>query len=282
MKWIFGLLLILCIGVLVFMQWSGALTGAGKYSQSPGDLNAEKIKLVTVPTGKEISALVVQPAVQPTSPVEALGASAPSHAADIAHVPASAPIPVSVPQPVVAVVAPIPVAKPVAPVIPVPVATVKPVAKTCLEWGEFSGADLARATQALAALKLDDQLSTRNVEYASGYWVYIPPLANKIAVNKKIAEIKELGVEDYFVMRESRKWNNAISLGVFKTEEAAKKYLAFMKKKGVRSAQMGERKHKLKFTVFILKQADAEQSARMAALQKEYVNSELKPVPCNK
>jgi SPOR domain len=280
MKWIFGLLLILCIGLFVFMQWGSALTGAGKYSQSPGDLNAEKIKLAAMPAGKEASASAVQPVPQPTSPVEALGASAPSPAGVIAHVPASAPTPVSAPQPAVA--APIPVSKPVPPAVPVPVAAVRPVAKACMEWGEFSGSDLQRATQALAAMKLGDQLSTRNVEYASGYWVYIPPLANKSAVNKKIAEIKELGVEDYFVMRESRKWNNAISLGIFKTEEAAKKYLALMKKKGVRSAQLGERKHKLKFTVFILKQADTEQSARMAALQKEYVNSELKPVPCNK
>lgn len=275
MKWIFGLLLMLSIGLLVFMQWGGVLTGTGKYSQFPEDLNAEKIKLVAVPAGKEIPALVAQ---QLATPVELVVASAPTPTAVIAPVPASAPT--AQPLPVVAVSAPVAVSRPIPPSIPV--TSVKLVTKTCLEWGEFSGSDLARATQVLATLKLGDQLSTRNVEYASGYWVYIPPLANKTAVNKKIAEIKALGVEDYFVMRESPKWNNAISLGIFKTEEAAKKYLALMKKKGVRSAILGERKHKLKFTVFILKQADAELSQRMAALQKEFVSSELKPVPCNK
>lgn len=149
-----------------------------------------------------------------------------------------------------------------------------------MEWGEFSGTDLARASKALAGLKLGDRLAQRTVEYASGYWVYIPPLANKAAVNKKIVEIRAAGVEDYFVIKESRKWNNAISLGVFKTEEAAKKFQLSIKKKGLSKAKVGERKRMLKFTVFELKRIDAEGRARLAALHKAFANSELAIVAC--
>ena len=274
--------MMLCIGLFAFMQWGGALTGTDKYRDMPGDLNAEKIKLLAMPVSKDVSAR------QTASPAELLAASAPSASPVTVTVPASTPTPLppsgvaSQVLPAVAVSATTSPSKPIQPAVPPSVASPKAGSKSCMEWGEFSGSDLVRAGQALAEMKLGDHLSSRNVEYASGYWVYIPPLANKAAVNKKIEEIKALGVDDYFVMRESRKWNNAISLGVFKTEEAAKRYWALMKKKGIRSAQLGERKHKLKFTVYVLSQVDAALSARMAALQKEFVNSELKPVPCNK
>ena len=149
-----------------------------------------------------------------------------------------------------------------------------------MEWGEFSGTDLTRAAKALSELKLGDSLAQRTVEYSGGYWVYIPQLKNQAAVNRKIEKIKAAGVKDYFVVQERPLWINVISLGVFKTQESAKNFLASLKKKGVRTARMGERKHKLKFTVFALNHINAEGAARLVALQKDYANSELKPVAC--
>lgn len=287
MKLIFGFLLLLSIGLFVLMQWGGEWTGAGKNSQLLGELNAEKVKLLDVPFAKLIPASSVSASPQPVLPsvVETSVAPAPSIMPPVvlasAPVVASAPAVAAVIRPPVPASAPPAVVKPVValPVAP-PVTVAKSVVKTCIEWGEFSGVDLARASRALDSLKLGERLSTHTVEYASGYWVYIPPLPNKAGVKKKIEELKALGIEDYFVMKESRKWNNAISLGVFKTEEAAKKYLSLMKKQGVRSAKVGERKHKLKFTVFTLNGVDAELSTHMTALQKEYSGSELKPSPC--
>ena len=149
-----------------------------------------------------------------------------------------------------------------------------------MEWGEFSGSDLARATMGLAGLNLGERLEQKIIEYTSGYWVYIPPLKNKTAVNKKIEQIKAVGIEDYFVVQDSRKWINAISLGVFKTREAAKNYQASLKKKGLQSTLVGERKKMLKFTVFAIKGVDAEGKKQLAALQKDFANSELKSVAC--
>jgi hypothetical protein len=202
-----------------------------------------------------------------------------------APVAVSAPIPV-VSAPVPAITIPVPVSAPVhAPVAAIaaphaPVTAPKVAAKICMEWGEFSGTDLKRATQALNELKPGDHLAQRTVEYSSGYWVYIPPLKNKAAVNRKIEQLKALGVEDYYVVHEKPHWLNVISLGVFKTEEAAKSFLVSLKKKGVRTAKVGARKSKLKFTVFQLNQIDTELSAKLSKLQKEYENSELKAVAC--
>lgn len=159
-------------------------------------------------------------------------------------------------------------------------ATPAPDTATCMEWGEFTGADLARATAVLAALELGDKLSQRQVEHSIGYWVYIPPLKDKAAINQKIAQFKARSINDYFVVTEAGKWQNAISLGVFKTPEAAQAHLEGLLAKDVRSAQVGERTSKFKTTLFALSGLDRAAADRLAAMQKDFSGSELKNIPC--
>lgn len=153
-------------------------------------------------------------------------------------------------------------------------------AATCLEWGDFSGDDLARATAALDALQLGNKLSQRLVEHNVGYWVYVPPLRNRAAVNQKIAQLKALGIQEYFVVTEAGQWLNAISLGVFQTQEAAQGFLDELRAKGVRSPRLGERAGKFKATVFVLGGLDAATIARLTGMQKDFKGSELKNIAC--
>ena len=180
----------------------------------------------------------------------------------VAVLPASAPAPV-----------PAPVEEPAT-------LTAKPDV-SCMEWGEFSGTDLARATAALSTLQLGDKLSQRQVEYAIGYWVYISPMKDKAAVNQKIAQLKARGIDEYFVVPDAGPWLNAISLGVFKTREAAQHFLDELRRtKGVRSAHIGERASKLKVTLFVLNGLDAKTGAELAKIQKDFAGSDLKDIPC--
>ncbi len=167
--------------------------------------------------------------------------------------------------------------------LPVTSTGVQPAAQAadaCMEWGEFSGNDLVRATAAMDALQLGNRLTQRRVEHVNGYWVYIPPLKTHADVDKKIAQLKTLGVEEYYAVQEAGKWHNAISLGIFKTEEAAQKFLETIKGKGVKSAVEGERMSKFTLTVFVLKNPDAETAAKVVALQNEFAGSELKAAAC--
>ena len=129
-------------------------------------------------------------------------------------------------------------------------------------------------------MQLTGKLSQRQVEHDRGYWVYFPPLRNKAAVNRKIAEIKALGITDYFVVQGSGRWQNAISLGVFKTRQAAQNYLDYMHTQGVRTAKVGERASKFKETIFRLDGLDADTVVKLTALQKDFPDSELSVVPC--
>jgi len=160
-----------------------------------------------------------------------------------------------------------------------PVAS-RTMAPVCLEWGEFSGADLKLASIALLALRLGNKLDKRQVEQLIGYWVYIPPLDSKAAVSQKIEQLKTRGIEEYFIVQETGPWRNAISLGVFKTREAALNFLNVLRTKDVRTAQVGERAGRQKATIFILNGVGSATEAKLKSLQKDFPGSELKSVPC--
>ena len=180
--------------------------------------------------------------------------------------------------PAAALPASVPVTTPTA-ATPAPL-VVEPNAPACLEWGEFTGAELTRATAALSALQLGDKLSQRQIEHNISYWAYIPPLKNKAAVNQKIAQLKTRGIEEYFVVQDEGPWLNAISLGIFRTQEAAQKFLDELRTKDVRTAQVGARTSNIKATLFVLNGLDATTVASLTAIQKDFTGSELKNAPC--
>jgi hypothetical protein len=151
----------------------------------------------------------------------------------------------------------------------------------CLEWGEFSGTDSERATAALTTLKLADKLTQRQTDYAVGYWVYMSPAKTRAEMDKNIAELKAHNVKDYFVVRDSEQWKNAISLGVFKTDKAARKVFDGLRAKGIKTVKTGELMSKFRSTVFVLKSLDAAAIEKMVNLQKEFAGSAVHLVACD-
>lgn len=154
-------------------------------------------------------------------------------------------------------------------------------ASACYEWGDFSGLALDQAKKSLEKLSLGDQLSQREVERVIGFWVYISPLNNKAAINQKLLQLKHRGVTDYFVVQDAGEWQNAISLGLFKSRDAAQSYVQILHDKGVNSAQVGERAGKSRAVVFVINGVDAKMTDKLTELQKEFATSELKSVQCH-
>ncbi len=161
-----------------------------------------------------------------------------------------------------------------------PAATSVPV-NSCFEWGEFSGAEIGKVVQALQKMHLGKRLSRHEVGHTIGYWVYIPPLKDKAAVTQKVAQIKSLGVSDYFVVQDAGAWMNAISLGVFKTQDAAQSFLEELQAKGVHSAKIGEKSGSKPSVMFELNGLNRDESDRLGALQKDFSDIQLKSVSCH-
>ncbi len=150
----------------------------------------------------------------------------------------------------------------------------------CVEWGPFGASEQRTVQSALEALKLGEQLTSHEVQVVAGFWVYIPPLKNKAEVDRKIAELERLGVQDYYAVEGQGPMKNAISLGLFRTEEAATGYLEGLQQKGVRSARTGNREHRVTQTVFVVREPDIALTTRLAELRAQYPGSELRAIDC--
>ena len=163
---------------------------------------------------------------------------------------------------------------------PAPPRSAMAIPTACLEWGVFAGPAVAKAEAALATLELPTAQVERAVTDAGGYWVYMPPLKTKVEVDRKVGELKGLGVTEFFVVQEAGPWRNAISLGIFSTDEAAQAYLAKLKERGVRSAVAARRENFLKQVAFYVREPNEQTVARVTALQQEFPGSEMKAGPC--
>ena len=173
-------------------------------------------------------------------------------------------VPASLPPPIAAA------KKPAAPTPPPPA----PVA--CMEWGSFTIADATRAEQALQPLGLGARLAQRRTEEVAGWWVFIPSQQTRQGALRKAAELKGLGVDEFFIVQEEGEHRWALSLGVFRTEEAAKARLAALRTQGVRTAQIGPRETVVPKIWLQVKSVDAPLAARLKDIARQVEGSELK------
>jgi hypothetical protein len=150
------------------------------------------------------------------------------------------------------------------------------VATTCLEWGSFTVADAPRAEQALEPLGLGARLAQRRTEEVAGWWVFIPPQGSRQGAIRKASELKALGVEDYFIVQEEGEHRWALSLGVFRSAEAAQARLAALRSQGVRSARIGARETVVPKIWLQVKSVDAPLQARLKEIARQIEGSELK------
>lgn len=158
---------------------------------------------------------------------------------------------------------------------PKPVATDAPVS-ACQEWGAFAVAEAGRAELALGPLALGERLAQRRTDESAGWWVFMPPQGNRAGAQKKAAELKALGIDDYFVVQDEGPTRWALSLGVFRTEDAAKARLEVLKGRGVRSAQIGARDTPVQKVWFQVRGANAAQQGMLRELTTGFPGTELR------
>jgi len=151
-----------------------------------------------------------------------------------------------------------------------------PMALKCIEWGSFTVADASQAQAALEPLQLGPRLGQRRTEESAGWWVFIPPQGSRPAAQKKAAELKALAVDDYFVVQEDGPYRWALSLGVFRSEEAAQARLTTLREQGVRSAQVGPRETPVAKVWLQVKAVDAGLYARLKEVARGMEGSELR------
>jgi hypothetical protein len=159
---------------------------------------------------------------------------------------------------------------------PAPAPAPAPAPKACMEWGSFTLTAAPRAEQALQGLALGERLEQRRTEETAHWWVFIPPQGSRQGAVRKAAELKNLGVDEYFILQEEGEYRWAVSLGVFRTEEAAQARLAALRTQGVRTARVGPRETTVPKIWLRVKSVDAALQARLEQVARQVEGSELR------
>ena len=116
----------------------------------------------------------------------------------------------------------------------------------CIVVGVFETKEASDFEKRLNSLSLAAKDITRIPVYEKtgqtvNHIVYIPSQGSKKNTDKRIADLKKSNIGSYHVIQDKSDLQGAISLGIFKTEEAANKFAATLKNQGINDTQVGTR-----------------------------------------
>jgi hypothetical protein len=147
----------------------------------------------------------------------------------------------------------------------------------CVEFG-VRAQDAARAQAQFADAKAGDRVTQRSVEEFSKYSVSLPPYDTRKGASDAIDALRKAGLKELQIMTD-----NGISLGVFSTEEAARRHYSDLERKVrnlVKNAVITPRNPVTKETIFTLREPDTRLVARLTLMQREFEGSTLKAAAC--
>jgi hypothetical protein len=151
---------------------------------------------------------------------------------------------------------------------------------SCYKWGKFTPSNLAAAQSVVESLGLEAELVEETISRQDNrFWVYYPPLATPELAQSKAEEIKKLGVDEIYIVQDS-KWRNAISFGLFSEEALASNLLKELKAKGVRNAAKSLRSNGRATSSLIAKDVNSAAAVELYKIRPEFVGTEVTPVPC--
>lgn len=110
------------------------------------------------------------------------------------------------------------------------------------------------------------QASLQTIALAPRLWVHIPAQGNRPQMEKKLRELKQLGITEVDPRLEAGNDQFAIGLGLFEHAERAQVHLQELNRRGVRSAIISERERLPQQARVILRGAAADVTARLATL----------------
>ncbi|WP_374337233.1 SPOR domain-containing protein [Leeia sp.] len=160
-----------------------------------------------------------------------------------------------------------------------PPASIAVPQQVCMQWTQLDDAGWRSLRPRLQAARLQP-VSARSEPFAEKYWVYIPPLGDKTLVEKKVEQLRSLGVTDLSVIEDKGRWDSAISLGIFSSKEAADHHLEALKNQGVKSAQVRPRDPVIKRWTLLFTKLDEAGRDSLKALSAEWPGSRLQVQPC--
>jgi hypothetical protein len=170
-------------------------------------------------------------------------------------------------------------AAPAAPAAPAPASAAPAVASNaCTEVGPLSASDERRFDTRLAKLDLGEHQARSTVPYqeVTSRLVYIPGQGSKEAADRKAAELRALGITNFFIISGDSPYKWGISLGLFKSEASAQSMLANLNKQGVHTARIAPRGPVSNRAVYQFRGIDADTRAKIVEIADRYDTADIR------
>jgi len=148
----------------------------------------------------------------------------------------------------------------------------------CVQAGPFSTADARRFEARVARLGLAPRQSRIEMPYqeVTSRLVYLPPNGGREGAQRRVAELRERGVTNFFIMQnDTSPLRYAISLGVFKSDGAAQKLVADLQRQGVRGVRILPRGPQVTRAGYQYRQIDAGERDRLTGIADNYNGVEV-------
>jgi hypothetical protein len=140
----------------------------------------------------------------------------------------------------------------------------------CLEIGNFTLADGKNFEERMKHLALGKRQVREEISETASNMVYLPSQGDKDAADKKAAAIKKMGVSDAYVIQDGSALKWGVSLGVFKTMEAAKTHVANLAKKGIKDAKVAPRPVSASKLMYQLLEISVEEKKQVDQIREQF------------
>lgn len=149
----------------------------------------------------------------------------------------------------------------------------------CTEIGNFTAAEARRFSSQLAERTPAVKFVRRETQEVASHMVYLPSLGSKEAADKKADEVRRLGISDFFVIQDSSALRYGISLGIFKTDDAAQKQVANLAKRGLTGAKVGTRTASSSKVAFQLRDLGGDAKLAFDKIKLDFPGQEVRSCP---
>jgi len=231
----FLIIVLILLNLLVLAAWQGWLGQGGAQGEPQrltNQLAPDKLRLLDGSAPAAEAPPPVEPVAMAPMAEPALPATNPVPSAEATAV--TAPTPEATPE--AAPTAP-PAAPPAAPTAEAGPADSPPACVAFATLDDEQAALVMGDALARVGLETKDIPSTE----VSSWWVHIPSLGSREAAERKVAQLRELGVKDLYANSEKSARPFTVSLGLFKSAESAAEQQRRLEAKGVRGIAVEER-----------------------------------------
>jgi hypothetical protein len=113
------------------------------------------------------------------------------------------------------------------------------------------------------------------------YWVIFPPLPSPAAGNAKLREFTALNVQEAFIIKDGN-WKNGISLGLYASEEAARRRLREIESTGVSGLRLETKPKDGTTYYYLIRSEDVATLKDLDIIRQTFPATTLTRVACKK